>query len=154
MSESEGAAVRFPPPFVPLIGLVVGLVIQRFIPLSIAGGGVRWGLGTVLVVAGLALMGLAFGWFRKTGQDPKPWTEAPELIVEGFYRHSRNPMYVALAIGLLAVAARFDNLWLLVSLAAWFPVMVRGVISREERYLEDKFGETYTSYKSRVRRWV
>ncbi len=154
MSESEGAAVRFPPPFVPLIGLVVGLVIQRFIPLSIAGGGVRWGLGTVLVVAGLALMGLAFGWFRKTGQDPKPWTEAPELIVEGVYRHSRNPMYVAMGLLQAGFGLFLGSLWplLLVPVSCWTIYLI--AIRHEEAYLSEKFGESYAQYCDSVRRWI
>ena len=51
-------------------------------------------------------------------------------------------------------AARFDNLWLVILLAAWFPAMHYGVIAREERYLEAKFGGAYTGYKARVRRWI
>lgn len=39
-------------------------------------------------------------------------------------------------------------------LPAVFAVMRRGVIEREERYLERKFGDEYLRYKGRVRRWI
>ena len=81
-AEAKGAAVRFPPPVVPLLALALGMLVHWFFPLSTAlgSGGLRFAIGGLLVVVGLALMALAMGWFRKTGQDPTPWTASPELI--------------------------------------------------------------------------
>jgi protein-S-isoprenylcysteine O-methyltransferase Ste14 len=45
-------------------------------------------------------------------------------------------------------------LWAIILLPVALLVIQRGVIEREERYLERKFGEEYLSYKARVRRWI
>ena len=60
--------------------------------------GVRYGVAVFLLGAGAALMMGAFGLFRRTGQDPKPWESTPEIISTGIYRFTRNPMYVGLAL--------------------------------------------------------
>ena len=75
----HGAAVRIPPPFVPLIALAVGVVAQLWawpLPLSF-GGAVRYGLGGLLLAAGIALMAGAIGLFRRSGQNPAPWESTP-----------------------------------------------------------------------------
>jgi protein-S-isoprenylcysteine O-methyltransferase Ste14 len=63
-------------------------------------------------------------------------------------------LYVSLALlyAGLAIAAR--SLWALLLLIVVLVVTHRGVISREERYLERKFGDDYLQYKARVRRWL
>jgi protein-S-isoprenylcysteine O-methyltransferase Ste14 len=52
------------------------------------------------------------------------------------------------------IAALANALWAIVLLPVALLVIERGVIEREERYLERKFGEEYLSYKARVRRWI
>jgi len=53
-----------------------------------------------------------------------------------------------------AIATLANALWAIVLLPAAVLVTQRGVIEREERYLEGKFGEEYLTYKARVRRWI
>jgi protein-S-isoprenylcysteine O-methyltransferase Ste14 len=52
------------------------------------------------------------------------------------------------------IAALANALWAIVFLPVALLVIQRGVIEREERYLERKFGEEYLNYKARVRRWI
>ena len=52
------------------------------------------------------------------------------------------------------LAIAFDSLWLLVALVPFALVIRFGVVAREEAYLERKFGEAYSQYRSRVRRWL
>lgn len=63
-------------------------------------------------------------------------------------------MYVAMTIGYLAVALFFNTAWPLFFLPLVLLVMYRGVIAREELYLEQKFGDRYVQYMNRVRRWI
>jgi len=53
-----------------------------------------------------------------------------------------------------AIATLANALWAIVLLPVALLVTQRGVIEREERYLERKFGEEYLNYKGRVRRWI
>jgi protein-S-isoprenylcysteine O-methyltransferase Ste14 len=154
--SGDAAAVRFPPPFVPLIALGLGVLIQRWIlplqiPLPALG---RYGLAIVLFTVGFALMAAAFGLFRATGQDPKPWLTTPRIIATGVYRFTRNPMYLSMGLLQAAIGVALANGWVVLLVpVSWF-VIHRIAIRHEEAYLERKFGSAYTDYKASVRRWL
>jgi len=63
-------------------------------------------------------------------------------------------MYVGLIIFLIAASVLLNNLWILIFTPVFIFIMRKGVIEREELYLEEKFGSEYTDYKKRVRRWI
>jgi protein-S-isoprenylcysteine O-methyltransferase Ste14 len=75
------------------------------------------------------------------------------LVTDGVFRWLRNPMYVALTLFLIALAFALASDWTLVTTAAFALVIHFGVVRREERYLEAKFGDAYRSYKARVPRY-
>ena len=70
------------------------------------------------------------------------------------YRFTRNPIYLGMVLGLIGLAIAFNSLWLLITLAPFALVIRYGVITREEAYLERKFGDVYRHYRARVRRWL
>jgi protein-S-isoprenylcysteine O-methyltransferase Ste14 len=152
---SDGAAVRFPPPFVPLIALALGLGLHYFVlplPLPLEGA-MRYGLSLLLLVAGIALIAAALGRFRSTGQDPEPWASTPEIISTGVYRFTRNPMYVSLGLLQAGIGAALANGWLVLLVPVTWAGIYFAAIRHEEAYLERKFGSAYTDYKKSVRRW-
>lgn len=157
MSESEaGAAVRFPPPFVPLIALAVGGGIQLLagpLPNPLTGAS-RYLVGAVLLVTGIAILLAAHGHFRRTGQDPKPWKPSPELIGAGIYTWTRNPMYLSMGVLQAALGVLMANLWIVLLIPATGLTIYRIAIRHEEAYLEARFGEPYSDYKKNVRRWL
>jgi protein-S-isoprenylcysteine O-methyltransferase Ste14 len=159
MSETEsrdGAAVRFPPPFVPLIALGLGIAAHLWLlPLSIPlANGVRYGAAVLLLGSGTALMLSAFGLFRRTGQDAKPWESTPEIISTGIYRYTRNPMYVSMGLLQAGIGVALANGWVVLLVPVVWAVIYFIAIRHEEAYLEGKFGSVYTEYKSSVRRWI
>ena len=76
------------------------------------------------------------------------------IVADGVFRYSRNPMYLSLTLLYLGIASLFNSLWMLLLILPVLVVVQLGVIAREERYLERKFGEEYLRYKARVRRWI
>ncbi len=76
------------------------------------------------------------------------------IVVRGPYRFSRNPIYLAMVFLQLGIGVWANSLWFFVLAVICVPLFAWGVISREERYLERKFGDGYLTYKARVRRWL
>jgi protein-S-isoprenylcysteine O-methyltransferase Ste14 len=155
-TSSDGAAVRFPPPFVPLIALAVGEVLHRVVwPLAIPLPSIaRAALALLLLASGIALLLSAAGLFRKTGQDPKPWLPSPEIISDGVYRYTRNPMYVSMGLLQAGLGVALADGWVVLLVPATWTVIYRIAVRHEEAYLQRKFGEAYLDYKRQVRRWL
>jgi protein-S-isoprenylcysteine O-methyltransferase Ste14 len=108
----------------------------------------------VIAIAGLMMVITARVWFKRTGQNPVPWKPSPELLVQGVYRRTRNPMYVGVTLFQLGLGVALDNLWISV-LAPIGLVIVHFIAVRpEEAYLAEKFGESYLRYKASVRRYL
>lgn len=160
MSEAEqpqdGAAVRFPPPFVPVIALIVGALVHYYVwPLpALLGGMAKYVVGSTLLVAGLALMFAAFSQFQRTGQDPKPWVSTPEIIAAGIYKWTRNPMYVSMGLLQGGLGVLLSITWVVLLVPITWGVIYAIAIRHEEAYLESKFGSSYVTYKNSVRRWL
>ena len=111
----------------------------------------------MLIVAGLGfdLFGLLAFRASRTSINPLKPERASTLVTGGVYRLSRNPMYVGMALLLLAWAAA------LVVLAGLWPgrgcyvlYITQFQIRPEERVLQARFGQDYLNYTARVRRWL
>jgi protein-S-isoprenylcysteine O-methyltransferase Ste14 len=152
----DGAAVRFPPPFVPLIALGLGVAVHALVwPLRIPlAGAARYGIAAVLVALGVALGGSAIRLFVRSGQDPAPWESTPEVIATGIYRFTRNPMYLGMGLLQAGIGVALANGWVVLLVPVTWLVIYRIAIRHEEAYLERKFGSGYTDYKKAVRRWL
>jgi protein-S-isoprenylcysteine O-methyltransferase Ste14 len=72
----------------------------------------------VLVVAGIVPPASAFTEFVRAGGTPIPAAPTQRLVVSGFNRYVRNPMYVGLLVVIIGQALVFGNLWLLAYAAA------------------------------------
>ena len=157
VGPQDRATVRIAPPLYFAVGIVAGVVFDRWgvpAPSLISNLLLQIALGVVVAAIGVACAALAIAHFKRTGQDPAPWTSTPALIHVGIYRHTRNPMYIGLTLLHLGIGIGLDNLWI-VLLAAPAAICVHYfAVLREEAYLELKFGAAYLSYKSSVRRWL
>lgn len=145
-----------PPPFI-FIGFLLagwGLGDRLALPELAMDDGWRKGLAVGLIVAGLALEAWAGGLFKKAGTNVVPWSPSTALVIEGPYRFSRNPMYVGFALVYLGLALGLNSLLALILLIPCLILMTWGVIAREERYLQARFGQAYGDYRARVRRWL
>lgn len=152
-SGPDHAGVRFPPPLIFLIPLLVGLAYDS---LWFAGqlASVGWNLaGGLLVLAGFGLLAASAPRFRRAGTSIEPWKPTSNIIDDGIYGRSRNPIYLAMAFVYAGLSVAAASLPALILLVPALLVIRYYVIAREEAYLKAKFGEEYLSYKARVRRW-
>lgn len=101
-----------------------------------------------------ALAGSFVLTFRRAGTAIDPGRPSTALVTCGPYRLTRNPGYLAMAGAFTAVALATHSLGAMVMLIPTLFIIDCGVVRREERYLEAKFGADYTSYRGRVRRWL
>jgi protein-S-isoprenylcysteine O-methyltransferase Ste14 len=155
-SKERGARVRFPPPLVYLGAVLAGLAVGNWVagaPVPIDRA-LRITLGVLLAAAGVALAAWARVGFLRTGQSVIPWTPTPELIFQGPYRFTRNPMYVGMTMLTFGLGVALNNWWIsLFALPALLVVHAIAVLP-EEKYLSEKFGDGYRTYLTRVRRYL
>ena len=152
----DGANVRFPPPLVPLLSILAGVALNREWPIASIpiGSTARIALGVVIVALGVASAMSARVFFVRTGQSVIPYKPTPELIFQGPYRFTRNPMYVGLTLMQIGIGIAMNNLWISLLAAATLAIIHVIAVRPEEAYLSRKFGEPYRQYLTRVRRYI
>jgi protein-S-isoprenylcysteine O-methyltransferase Ste14 len=111
-------------------------------------------VGVLLALAGLAVIVNAFFRFVVEGLGtPMPAAPPARLVVGGFYRYVRNPMYVAVFAAIIGQALLFGDPGLLVYVACVAVPVFAFVRWYEEPVLHGKFGADYDSYRAHVPGW-
>jgi protein-S-isoprenylcysteine O-methyltransferase Ste14 len=85
---------------------------------------------------------------------PAPFDPPRRLIVRGPYRFVRNPMYLGLSFVLVGWAVCLLSPWALIGPLAFVLYINRFQIEPEERTLTALFGAAFTTYATKVRRWL
>ena len=154
-SKQDNAGVIAPPPLIYAGGLLASLLLHLAFPIKVRLLPRRLSrrLGGLLVVGAVALATTGFRFMRRAGTNVNPTVPTTALVVKGPFQFTRNPLYLSMALLYSGIALLLNMLWAMLILPFVLFVMRRGVIEREERYLERKFGEQYLQYKARVRRW-
>lgn len=152
-SERDNPGVIAPPPLIYAAGLLLGIVLNAVIPLP-ALSAIFWWLGLALIILAFIPGLWALVAMLRAGTNPEPSHPTTALVTSGPFRFTRNPIYLTFTLFFLGFALFTLNLWLIIILPFVLTVMIKGVIEREEDYLERKFGESYRIYKQRVRRWI
>lgn len=114
-------------------------------------------LSTVLVfIVGVVIVIVGGYQFRKasTTVNPLQLEKSSQLVTNGIYRFSRNPMYVGFLLILLAWALFLGSAIAFLLLPVFLALITKVQILPEESMLEEIFGEEYINYKKRVRRWI
>lgn len=125
-----------PPPLIYLGGLALGLGLEALLPSASLPDWLAWSLGSALLLGGVAFATSFVRAFRRAGTPVKPGEAATTLVTSGPYRLSRNPGYLGMAFGYAGIAVLSESLWTLALLVPTLFLIDRGVIRREERYLE------------------
>jgi protein-S-isoprenylcysteine O-methyltransferase Ste14 len=110
--------------------------------------------GIALIVAGLALALVAARHFKQSGTPLKPFSRSTALVTAGPYRFTRNPMYLGLAVVLVGVALALESLTPFFVIPVFVAIITAAFIVPEEAMLKERFGDAYTDFQGRVRRWL
>jgi protein-S-isoprenylcysteine O-methyltransferase Ste14 len=142
------------PPVVALMFIVIAYFLGRFAPLPFSAPALLRYTGLALTFVGF-LLGLgALLEFRKARTTLDPHGSAKQLVTSGIYRFTRNPIYLGFLLMVIGLPLNSGLYWGIVLAPFYVFMMNRLIIQYEEAYLQRKFGETYTGYRSRVRRWL
>ena len=150
----DTAGVIAPPPLIYLGSLILGLLLNRKFPAPLLPRGVARIFGGTFLSGGVLLVGWFIRTMRSAGTPVSTREPVSNLVTTGPFRYTRNPGYLGLAMIYSGISFLANTRWAVLFLPATLLVIQRGVIEREEQYLERKFGEEYLRYKEQVRRWI
>lgn len=139
--------------------LIAGLLIwmgNRFIPLYRLDFTVQQPVAFFLGICGLIIALIAVMAFIKnrTTFDPRYPGKADMLVITGLYRYSRNPMYLGLLLMLSGLAFYWGSVSGFGVVILFVGYMNHFQIIPEEIALKQKFGDRFTEYLRKVRRWI
>eukprot|EP01006_Ploeotia_vitrea_P065925 TRINITY_DN94040_c0_g1_i1.p2 TRINITY_DN94040_c0_g1~~TRINITY_DN94040_c0_g1_i1.p2 ORF type:complete len:148 (-),score=10.74 TRINITY_DN94040_c0_g1_i1:1124-1567(-) len=137
-----------------LFGLCVGGMVglHYFVPVSYVVSTVVG--GAVVLATGLFMCFREANRFKNTNTNIKTYNKPTRLVIDGLFKYTRNPMYLGFTTALCGV-------WLMMgSLTSLFPVVLFWLtanfhyIPYEEALMQEGFGEEYSQYCQKVRRWI
>lgn len=145
-----GTVLVIIPALILLVGAASGISLHPALAHQ-----VRFWVAMIFAGAGLLVSVWTVALFTRVGRGtPAPWKPPQRLVIQGPYRHVRNPMITGVLLALLAEALVLGSwpiaVWALVFFvgnAIYFPLV-------EEKGLEKRFGGKYRQYRDQVPRWV
>src|SRR5438552_17627717 len=150
------AAVIALPALIFLGFLAAAAVLEAVVPLPLLAAHAipRYLAGAALAAGGFVMIAMGARRFLAAGTNIPPTLPTTALVVDGIYRRTRNPFYLGTTLVYLGLGVAAGSLWAIGLVVPLMWVINVGVVAREERYLERKFGDAYRAYKARVRRWI
>jgi protein-S-isoprenylcysteine O-methyltransferase Ste14 len=153
-NPADHAGVRVPPPLIYVVLFGLGLLLHELMPFTFLPIIPARVVALICLGCGLLLAGWSNLLFRRAHTSLVPIKPTTALVVAGPYRLTRNPMYLGLLCIYIAAALWFGVMWVLVLVPLVVLAVQRLAIIKEERYLEQKFGDAYRQYRAHVRRWI
>jgi protein-S-isoprenylcysteine O-methyltransferase Ste14 len=153
--NKDRAGVIAPPPLIYLGAILIALALDRWLrhcPIFTSTGW-RWS-GVVFIVAGVVLAVTGRRAMLAAETNINPFKPTTAIVSSGPFRFTRNPLYLALTLLYVGLSLVANTWWGFLLLPPVLLLIHFGVVTREERYLEGKFGESYWEYRARVRRYL
>jgi protein-S-isoprenylcysteine O-methyltransferase Ste14 len=144
------------PPVIPILTLLISGLLQWMKPIGWIADldpAVRIAIGAVVVLCGLITTSAGRRALVREGTNVNPLQPTTALVTGGIFSRTRNPLYVGILVALFGIALLFALDWLVLLIIPSCLLLHFGVVMREERYLERKFGDAYRRYKESVPRY-
>lgn len=111
-------------------------------------------IGIITALAGqcFRLSVIGFAYIKRGGKEGRVY--ADDLVIEGFYAHTRNPMYVANYLMTVGLGLMYGSPWVYFFVIPFFSYVYLSIVVAEENFLRGKFGAGYDEYCRKVNRFV
>ena len=152
--DKKGAAVKFPPPAIFALLIVLGAGLQSLWPLGLGVPEPVEIFGYLFVLLGVSVAIMVNSSFNRVGTAIEPWKPTSAIVTSGLYAWSRNPIYAGFCLINIGIGIANNSFWIFISFIPAAFLLYHIAIAKEEAYLEQKFGEEYLAYKAKVRRWI
>ena len=150
----DNAGVVAPAPVLYATCVAVGAAVEYVVPSSLLPSPLGGWVAVGLIAGAIGIVVPAFNALARAQTAFDARKSTTRIVTAGPFSFSRNPTYLALSMLHIGVSFALGSLWVLLTLVPAVAVTQWGVIRREERYLETKFGDEYRRYASMVRRWI
>ena len=158
MSDISQRPNRIPwPPLVYLAGIAVSIFLGILYPLPWFGPPLEdmlFAASFLVFAAVIAIDVSAMRTMAKAKTTIMPNKGSEHLVMTGPFSFTRNPIYLANTLLLVAGGLITGNVWFFILALICAFVTQKLAIEREERHLEARFGKRYRDYAKRVRRWI
>ena len=152
--DAKGPGVKYPPPIVFLLVILLGAVLDYFWPIGMGDSGNGALIGGVLILMGSTIAILVNAEFKRRNTAIEPWKPTTNIVTDGFYAWSRNPIYLGFCMLSIGIGIALNSFWIFISFVPGALAVQITAIIKEEEYLEAKFGQECLDYKAKVRRWL
>jgi protein-S-isoprenylcysteine O-methyltransferase Ste14 len=143
-----------PPPVVMLILLLVSAGLMTLIPMTSLPIPASTVIGVCFLVISFMFGFFGVSAFRKAGTSLRPGDEPTRFVTQGPFRLTRNPMYLGFELLLIAIFFFTKSIFFLIPPVVFFLLMNFIQIPFEEKMMTEHYGQTFTAYCQRVRRWL
>ncbi len=158
MSDIKASPNKYPlPPLLTLATLIVCYLLAQYLPIGWEPEKVTpfmRGSGYIVIVLALLIDVWAIVTFRRNNANMMPHKAASQLLLTGPFAYSRNPIYFANVLLTVGFAYALGSRWFLLGALVLFVLLSEMAIKREERHMEENFGDHWRDYCKAVRRWI
>ena len=151
--EPDKAGVIIFPPLLFLLAILLSILIHYVLPTPLVPFPVALLIGITLLIVAVVILRSAVKTLLTQRTTVNPGGATTAVVKTGIFQFSRNPMYVSFTIIFMAVSIMLNAWYGMMLLIPLLMITQKGIIEREEKYLTQKFGEYYISYKRKVNRW-
>lgn len=158
MTDLNAAPSRVPwPPIVYLLAIAVAVVLGLLYPLPWLTeplSDLLYAAGWLAVAGVVAIYYSAMQTLKRAKTTIRPDRPSEHLVTSGAFSFTRNPIYFANTLLMIAIGLITSSVWFIVlAVIAAFGTQ-KLAIEREEKHLQARFGKKYIDYKKKVRRWI
>lgn len=146
--------LRLKPPRIAMALATICGILYSFVPPAHYSAWYCLLCGAAPAALGLSVMIWAWAEFKKKGNPICPTERPTSFIASGPFRFTRNPMYLGIAVMLAAPALWLGAPVFLIAPIVFLTVVATVFVPFEERRLIEEFGAEFSSYTSKVRRWI